>query len=204
MAESATKLVVTWRGGVARRVGVLLWALGLAGTACSQPLPLRDVRLVDQRGQALSMAALAGRPTLLHFIFTQCGTTCPTQVQELVQLHAGLPAAVRAQVRFVSVTVDPLSDTPATLTAFARRHGALRPGWDFATGSPVEVGRLVERMAVMRPDRSGPARPDDHRTSLYLFGSDGQLVQRFRGVPVDGARLAHELTVQASGRSAGR
>ena len=190
MSARASRHLAAWAAALCS-----LGLLAAGEVVRAQPQPLRDIRLVDQRGGPLSMAALAGRPTLLHFIFTQCGTTCPTQVRELVQVHADLPGPVRDKVRFVSVSVDPLSDTPATLTAFARGHGALRPGWVFATGSPGEIARLVERMAVMRPGRSGPARPDDHRTSLYLFGADGQLVQRFRGVPVDGPRLVHELTV---------
>jgi protein SCO1/2 len=41
--------------------------------------------------------------------------------------------------------------------------------------------------------RRTPPRPEDHRTSLYLFDASGALVQRFAGVPVDQPRLAAEL-----------
>lgn len=170
----------------------LAWLL-VTHAVQAQPLPLRGVPLVAHDGKRLSTAALAGRPTLLHFIFTQCSTTCPTQVVELTRLHAALSPAARKSIRIVSVSVDPLSDTPATLTAFARRMGALRQGWIFATGDPVEVHRLLDRMVIMNPARQGRAKPEDHRTSLYLFGADGQLVQRFRGVPVDVPRLRDEI-----------
>lgn len=157
-------------------------------------MPLQGAKLVGHHGKPLASASLAGRPTLLNFIFTQCSTTCPSQVQQLATLHDSLAPQVREQVRFVSVSVDPLSDTPATLTAFARRMGALRSGWEFATGNPVDVHRLLDRMAIMNPTRGEGAKPEDHRTSLYLFGADGQLVQRFRGTPVDVPRLRAELS----------
>ena len=175
-------------------------ALGLSpGLTIAQPAPLQDVRLVDHEGQVLSSGLLAGRLVLMHFIFTQCSTTCPVQVRELARLHDGLAAPVKQRVRFVSVSVDALTDTPATLNSFARRMEALRPGWHFSTGAPADVARLVDRMAVMNPSRAGRPRPEDHRTSLFLFTPDGQLMQRYRGVPVDVERLTHELTVLATG-----
>lgn len=163
------------------------------GIASAQPAPLKGLALQDHRAQPLQAATLAGRPTLLHAVFTQCSSTCPLQVRELAAVHAALPPAVRAQVRFVSVSVDPLSDTPQTLAAFARKHDADRPGWHFATGQPAHVALLIDRLQLYPRDKSAP-RPEDHRTSLYLFGANGQLVQRFRGVPVDRARLLDEIT----------
>jgi hypothetical protein len=53
-------------------------------------------------------------------------------------------------------------------------------------------------MAVMNPARAGRARPEDHRTSLFPFTPDGQLMQRYRGVPVDVERLTQEMTVLAT------
>lgn len=160
--------------------------------ACAVAAALGGAQLVDQRAAPVADAALAGRVLLVHFIFTNCASTCPTQVRELAALHDGLGADVRAGVRFLSVSVDPLSDTPATLAAFARRMDADRPGWIFATGRPAQVQALVERLQAMAPGRPSPS-PQDHRTSLYLFDASGELVQRFAGVPLDRPRLAAEI-----------
>ena len=173
--------------------GWLASALLATGVAAAQPVPLRGLTLQDHRAQPLQAAALAGRPTLMHAVFTQCSSTCPLQVRELAAVHEALPAAVRAQVRFVSVSVDPLSDTPKTLAAFAQKQGADRPGWHFATGQPAQVALLIDRLQLYPADKTQP-RPEDHRSSLYLFGADGQLVQRFRGVLVDRARLVDEIS----------
>jgi protein SCO1/2 len=177
---------------VTRFVACLL-LLNASLLAHAQPAALAGLRAVDQHGHAFDAAALAGHPVLMHFVYTGCGTTCPTQVHELAVLHQALPAAQRRAIRFVSVSVDPLSDTPAALSAFARRMDAERAGWLFITGRPDALAPLYERMQVFDPRAPSPGA-GDHRTSLYLYGADGRLLQRFRGVPVDRARLLAEIS----------
>ena len=171
----------------------LFGALFLALTARAQPVVLKGVELRDQRGQAVDARSLQGRPVLLNFVFTGCSSSCPVQVHELAELHRALPGDVRAAVRFLSITVDPAHDTPQSLAVFAQRMGADLPGWRFATGAPAQVEVLTTRMQAFDARRGQP-RPQDHRTSLYLFDASGALVQRFGGVPVDRPRLADELS----------
>lgn len=174
-----------------RRLRALLLAACLAAPAwaAAQPAPLRGIALQDHRGQPVSAASLAGRPLLLHFVFTGCSSTCPMQVRELAVMHDGLSAAARQQLRVLSVSVDPRADTPATLADYARRLDADRPGWRFATGSLAQVESLLDRMAAAGPSR----KAEDHRTSIWLYDAGGQLVQRYAGVPVDRARLQREI-----------
>lgn len=171
--------------------GVL--CLLLPAIAAAQPAPLQGVPLQDQRTQPVDAAALRGRVVLLHFVFTGCSSTCPLQVKELAAVRAALPAAARAAVRFLAVSVDPAHDTPATLAAFAQRLEADQPGWHFATGRPADLERLYERLRTFDPAKARPT-PDDHRTTLYLYDARGELMQRFAGVPVDRARLVREIT----------
>lgn len=146
MLRGAIEGAVRWMAGG----GMLAWlaALCLGGAAWAQPAALAGLRLVDHRQQALTAAQLAGRPVLLHFVFTGCSATCPLQVQQLRAVQAALAPAVRRQVQFVSVTVDPVADTPQALAAFARRQQADQPGWRFVTGAPDQVLAVADRMQV--------------------------------------------------------
>jgi len=215
---------------------LLFWPL----SAQAQPAVLKGIALQDHRQQPLSASSLKGQVLLLNFVFTGCSSICPLQVVELAQLHAALdsslPKAQRSRVQFLSVSVDPLSDTPQALATFARRMGADLPAWRFATGHPEALQTLYDRMqvferrtgasvtgvvAVSGGAKAAPAQvqaaataaastraptPEDHRSSLYLFGPDGQLVQRFRGVPVDVQRLKAEISrlAQASATEGAR
>lgn len=185
-----TRLLIA-AGLAAALLSVLL--LLAAGPVQAQPAVLAGVQGVDHRGQAFGARQLAGRPVLLHFVFTGCGSTCPTQVRDLAAVQAALPAAARAKLQLLSISVDPLADTPAALAAFAQRMGAGGSGWRFVTGQPKGLAPLYERLQVFDPKAAQPG-PDDHRTQLYLYAADGRLLQRFRGVPVDTARLLAELS----------
>jgi protein SCO1 len=173
-----------------------VWLLVAPAVVPAQPMALQDIVLTDTAGQPLG-ASLRGRPVLMHFVYTGCSSTCPTQVRELAQVHDALPPQVREQVRFVSVSLDPRQDTPAALRDFARRMDAVRPGWHFAAGTLAATDRLVRRLNLL-----GARNPrlEDHATGLYLHDATGRLVQRYAGVPVDRARLVAEITTLSRAR----
>ncbi len=175
------------------RVLLVLLSLLTAASAGAQPRPLQGVRLLDQQARPLTPASLQGRLVLMHFVFTGCSSICPLQVKELVNVHQALPPAARDAVRFLSVSVDPMNDTPASMAAFAHRMGADLPGWRFATGAPAQVEVLLDRMRAL-DTRKGKPTPEDHRTTLFLFDGRGELLQHYSGVPVDRARLVREIT----------
>lgn len=175
-----------------------LAALGLAGAAgpgwpqAQEPGLLDGLRLLQAGdGRPFDPARLRGRTVLLHMVFTQCATTCPVTLLQLRRLREQLDREPRQQITFVSVSADPLSDTPERLAQFADRHGMRSPRWWWLTGDPGQVQRLSERMAG-RP-ASKPASRDDHPTALHLIDGLGRRLARFNGVEPDLPRLQTEL-----------
>jgi len=152
--------------------------------------------LVDQEGRPFSFAPLAGKVLLVNFVYTGCSTVCPLQTRALAEVQAALPPAVASRVRFVSVSLDPLQDTPAALKAFAKTMRADLARWSFVTGRPTDTARIAQRLSLFR---AGPSvtRPDDHSSSLWAVDAKGRLVQRYAGNPLDPARLERELTALA-------
>lgn len=80
----------------------------------------------DQRGATVTPQSLAGQVWVANFIFTTCRTICPLMTAKMVQLQRRL-AGVDA--RFVSFSVDPSTDTPEVLAAYARRWAAEETRW---------------------------------------------------------------------------
>lgn len=150
------------------------------------------MRLVDQHGRAFAPTRLAGQTVLVNFVFTGCSTVCPVQTQVLAGLRRELAPPLRARVQFLSVSLDPLGDTPAALRSFARRMGADQPGWTFVTGRPQDVDRLADALRLFDRDKPAP-RPENHATGLWLIDARGQLRQRYAGSPPDTVRLRQEL-----------
>lgn len=159
-------------------------------TTSSLATEFSELRLRDQDDRPFDLTAVRGKVVLLNFVFTGCAATCPTQTRELAALQEALPTSLRRDVRFVSVSVDPLGDTPAALRAYGRSAGADFSSWIFATGRPQDIERLGERLRLFR-DGAVAGRPEDHTTALWLLDGDGRLMQRY--VDVDRPRLIQDL-----------
>jgi len=152
----------------------------------------RPFTLVDPTGRPVTDRDFRGKFMLIYFGYSACADHCPTMLMTAAGALKALGSRA-SQVQPIFITVDPAHDTPQSLAVFAQRMGADLPGWRFATGAPAEVEVLTTRMQAFDARRGQP-RPQDHRTSLYLFDASGALVQRFGGVPVDRPRLADELS----------
>jgi protein SCO1/2 len=109
------------------------------------PLPVLGAvpafALTDADGKTITRDDLLGRPWLCDFIFTRCGGTCPIMTSALYQVEHEVDSA--ADVRFVSVSVDPAHDRPDTLRAYADNNGLSRRRWHFLTGEQGDIWALA-------------------------------------------------------------
>jgi protein SCO1/2 len=124
-----------------------------------------DRRLVTQHGETVQFYTdvLRDRTVLIHFIFTQCTDSCPTQTARVAAVQSLLPDAARRRIAFVSISVDPEHDTPQALDEYATRFGA-RPGWTFLTGSKANVDDVLRRVGQLAPSR-------ESHTTLFILGN---------------------------------
>jgi cytochrome oxidase Cu insertion factor (SCO1/SenC/PrrC family) len=94
-------------------------------------------RLQERGGGEVTLEDLRGQRWVADFIFTQCGGICPAMTARLARLRREVPA----DVRFVSITVDPRHDTREVLADYAKRAGA-DARWLFLTGPQKDLYRL--------------------------------------------------------------
>jgi protein SCO1 len=149
----------------------------------------------DQNNHAFNYASLSGKVNLFNFIFTQCSNVCPIQTKQLVEIKKLLPPNVNKNVQIVSVSLDPLNDTPKVLNTFAKKTGANLPSWSFITGSPESIQQLVDRLQLFGNEKQvkDAKRPNDHTTALWLIDKNGRLMQRYSANPLDVKRIAQEV-----------
>jgi protein SCO1/2 len=108
--------------------------------------------LTDHNKQPVSRDSLLGKVWVASFIFTSCPSICPRLTAKMATLQA--PLLENDDVRFISFSVDPETDTPEKLAAFATKHGATSPRWLFLTGDPKVVDATVLtgfKMVLQRP-----------------------------------------------------
>jgi protein SCO1/2 len=111
-----------------------------AEPAKAAKVDLRDRTLVDQDGREVRFVSdvIGDRIVVMDFVYTTCTTVCPVLSAVFKQVQERLGDRLGDEVALVSVTVDPVRDTPERLKAYAARHGA-RDGWTWLTGPKTVV-----------------------------------------------------------------
>jgi protein SCO1 len=107
-----------------------------------------DVVLVGHTGEVVRFHTDLVRDRLVLVNFMSIATHASNPVSaNLVEVARALGPRLRADVRMMSVTVDPANDQPEALARFAQRLGA-PSGWLFLTGAKVAIDLL--RAALFR------------------------------------------------------
>lgn len=141
-----------------------------------------EFALLDENEVPLSAAALRGKLTVVTFIFTRCPVPeyCPAMALRFGSLQKTVQAdpKLAGRARLLSVTLDPEFDRPEILKAYGQAIGADSAVWSFATGSKETIAALTKAFAVYT-ERNGATL--DHALTTALIGTDGRIVELWRG-----------------------
>ena len=99
-----------------------------------------DVQLVNHNGESMKFYSdlLKEKVVIINAFFTSCTGVCPAMNQTLEKVQEWLGPRLNKDAYIVSISVDPLTDTPAKLKEYAPRFHA-KPGWFFITGRKENV-----------------------------------------------------------------
>lgn len=151
----------------------------------NRPLPiifeLPEFSLTERNGDTITRESLAGRVWVADFIFTTCPGPCPKMTAHMAQLQQALADA--EDMRLVSVTVDPATDTPAQLSAYADEYHALPDRWLFLTGSMSDIYELCVQGFRLAAPTSQPAEGElvTHSTKFVLVDRKGRIRGYYEG-----------------------
>jgi len=146
--------------------------------------------LVDQSGAAVTSDSFRGRPLVVSFVFTTCREACPLITAQLARVQARARAErLDARVRFVSITLDPATDTPEALRRYAAAYGIDLASWQFLTGAPDDVARVIRAfgLATVASDRIA------HRSLVVLVDREGRIAEKRTDLELDADRLLASL-----------
>jgi protein SCO1/2/putative membrane protein len=125
-----------------------------------------EFRLTAENGRPFGSRDLAGKVWVVNFIFTNCMGPCPRMTNEMRKVQDAI--SPKADVRFISFTVDPERDTPEVLAAYGKRFRADPARWHFLTG-PMPALHKLKREAFMLGDVTGNL---EHTTRFALVDRD--------------------------------
>lgn len=107
-----------------------------------------NLEVIDQDGQTLRFYddLLKDKVVVINFIFTNCQGACPLMTQNLTMVRDMLGVTLGQEIHFVSISIDPIRDTPAAMKEFAETHYADQPGWRFVTGNQDNLEYIVKKL----------------------------------------------------------
>ena len=187
-------LRVSREGGEATEAHATAPASGTSMSDSGMSVP--DVELLDQDGRKVHFYSdlVKGKVVAVQFIFTTCTTICPPLGATFARVQRELGERAGADVRLISISVDPVTDTPERLKAWGEKFKA-GPGWTLLTGAKPQVDELLKALAA------STARREDH-TPTVLVGNDakGQWTRAYGLAPP--SRLVQLINDAAEGRLA--
>jgi len=141
-----------------------------------------DATFLDQDGRKRRFASFRGSTLLVTFIYTRCPmpTFCPLMDQHFAAIQKRLHD-VPGRVHLVSVSVDPLADTPAVLKKHATELGADPRTWTFLTGDRDEIDRFGARFGVSVVRELDDQRTITHNLRTAIVDASGKLVKVYTG-----------------------
>ncbi len=158
-------------------------------------------QLTDQAGQPFASSSLAGQVWLVDFIYTHCTDVCPTYLSpRMMQLQQQiLEGKLPGKVELISISVDPVRDTPAVLQQYGARYGADPRVWHFLTGPDATVQALLQTGfkvgSVVKAETDGNLT---HSSYFLLIDRQGKVRAIYDGTEVDAAKMFADMRQLAS------
>jgi protein SCO1/2 len=156
------------------------------------PIEVADITVLSADGvRAPLRDLLRGRVTAIQLMFSKCRSICPIEAATLARVQEALEAVKDNStdgIQLLSLSIDPVTDTPEVLQAWLERFGAQR-GWTAASPAEADLGRV--RAFFDRASALG----EDHSTTISLVDRNGLLVWRTLELPApdEVARLLIQL-----------
>lgn len=132
--------------------------------------------LTDQDGKVVSQKNFEGKIYVADFFFTTCPSICPRMTGQMQRVYEKYKD--RADVMFLSHTVNPEKDTPEVLAEYARKHNADISKWIFATGDKKQIYELARNSYLVDASQGDGSENDFvHTQNFALVDKD----KRIRG-----------------------
>ena len=156
-------------------------------------IKLPDTVLIDQHGKKVRFKSetVADRLVMISFIYTSCTTACPAHSALFADLQQRLGDRAGREVSLVSITVDPVRDTPLRLKEFSAQYQP-GPGWSFLSGSKPAIDEVLTALGVYTPNFA------DHPAVVLVGDPRSGEWTRFFGFPGSDQIMARVGQLQAA------
>ena len=154
--------------------------------------------LTDDKGHALSMDDLRGKPLVLSLIYTSCARICPMTTRHLAKVVDKARDALGEDSFNVAVLgFDAYNDSPQAMIRFASKQGIDDRGWHLLSASPKTIKALSKELGF---EFYSSPNGFDHITQATVIDADGRVYRQVYGEVFDTPLLVEPLKDLVLGR----
>lgn len=145
----------------------------------------------NEEGETLQLKELKGKTLVVVMIYTSCKAACPRLVADMRHIESQIPDEKIKDIQFIMVSIDPETDTPEKLKAFAKENFMDEAHWTFLQGDESGVREFANVLSVKYKEIS----PIDfsHSNIISVFNSQGELVHQQEGLGVSHSETIAEI-----------
>jgi protein SCO1 len=139
-----------------------------------------DFRLTDQLRRSVALSDFRGKVVAVNFIYTSCALPnfCLRIANNFGVLQKRFTARLGRDLVLLTVTFDPVHDTPEVLAHYASRWDADPATWHFLTGLAPDVQRVCRLFGVdVFPDEGLM----NHSLHTAIINRVGEMVANIEG-----------------------
>ncbi len=133
-----------------------------------------QVSVEDQSGEITGLDRYKGQPVLVTMFYTSCPHVCPLLISTIKLTESKLSAEERADLRVLTISIDPERDTPEKLRETLERHSVDSSRWSMTRSQPGDL-RTISGVFGVRYKQL-PDGEFNHTTRIILLDREGAQV----------------------------
>ncbi|OXA73409.1 SCO family protein [Flavobacterium aquidurense] len=148
-----------------------------------------------QDGKNIELKSLKGNILVMVMIYTTCKAACPRLVADMRNIESRLNKKTKKNVKLLLVSIDPETDTPEKLKAFAIANKMENDPWIFLRSTEENTREFAAVLAVNYKKIS----PIDfsHSNIISVFNPDGELIYQQEGLGVNNDKTVDRINLEA-------
>lgn len=154
---------------------------------------------LDQNGKIVSSQSLNGKIYIANFIFTSCGSICPTITSNLKSIETEYKDD--PSFSMLSFSVTPWMDSVSVLKNYANNYGITANNWHFLTGQKEEIYTLARKSYFAEEDIGLSKSNNDflHTEHIILVDKNKRIRGIYNGTEISEIKnLSHDISILLS------
>lgn len=146
----------------------------------------KNIHLVNQLGDTVSLYDVPGKVIVADFFFTSCASICPSLTKNMLKLQRSFNKGGEARnkidtsvVQFMSFSIDPQRDSVSRLKAYADHFGINHDNWWMLTGPRDSIYRFAFEELKVDKFTTEPIDPNFVHTSRFVLIDKDHIVRGY-------------------------